>query len=250
MLKNLAKKFLEILPVKKYSIIDGSIIPKSNFRLCGQDFKDNSFYIKSAENEVDRLINHLGLNKKSKILDIGCGVGRLATGLIRVLGNINYIGLDIDQKSINWCNRYISKENPTFKFKLINAYNERYNPKGIKIDEKFQFDIVSESIDFVYLFSVFSHMIVEDMKIYLGDISRILKSNGKVFFTTFVEENVPKISFNPENYIKASCHRPLHVVRYEKDYLFSIINDQGYNIDKFTHRTEDNGQSALYLSKK
>ena len=37
------------------------------------------------------------------------------------------------------------------------------------------------------------------------------------------------------------------MVRYNKEYLFSIIDDSGFNISKFDHGSEANGQSGLYL---
>ena len=96
---------------------------------------------------------------------------------------------------------------------------------------------------------MFSHTTEEDFKIYLKDFSRILTQNGKVFFTTFIEDGVPNISINPKNY-RLKCRGPLHVVRYKKDYLFSILDELDYSILDFTHETEADGQSAVYLSKK
>ena len=37
---------------------------------------------------------------------------------------------------------------------------------------------------------------------------------------------------------------------YNKDYLFSILAEYEYSILNFTHRTEADGQSAIYLCKK
>jgi predicted SAM-dependent methyltransferase len=117
------------------------------------------------------------------------------------------------------------------------------------MDDTFRFESEPKSIDIVYLYSVFSHTIEEDMRIYLKDFSRILDDKGKLFLTTFVEEDVPDISINPENY-RFKCSSPLHVVRYRKDYLFSIFEEYGYSVLNFTYETETNGQSAIYLIKK
>jgi len=87
------------------------------------------------------------------------------------------------------------------------------------------------------------------MRAYLKEFLRILDDEGKIFFTTFVEENVQNISINPENY-RLKCSGPLHVVRYDKGYLFSILDGLGYSVLSFTYGTEADGQSAIYLSKK
>jgi len=243
------KTIKKILPIKKYVEVSGSIIPSRYSRCCGSEFKDDNYYLESGEKESNRLIDYFQCTQQSRILDIGCGQGRLPIGILRVIGEINYIGIDVDQKSINWCKQYIESKHPSFKFKHLNLYNERYNKNGNKIDAGFCFDVVENSVDIIYLFSVFSHTTEEDMRTYLKDFSRILDKGGKIFFTTFVEDDVPNVSINPENY-HLKCSGPLHIVRYNKDYLFSVLAEYGYSILNFTHRTEADGQSAIYLCKK
>ncbi len=92
-------------------------------------------------------------------------------------------------------------------------------------------------------------MTSEDLKIYLIEMSRILSSKGEKF-TTFVEDRVPDITLNPDSIMKTACHRPLHVVRYNKDFLLSIISKLRYHLNFFSHRSENNGQGELYFSKK
>ena len=88
------------------------------------------------------------------------------------------------------------------------------------------------------------------MRMFLSEFKRLLKNNGKVYLTMFVEENVPDVYINPENYYDHLNIGYKQIVRYEKNYVFSLLENMGYNIYKFAHRTEMNGQSALYLSKK
>jgi hypothetical protein len=159
------------------------------------------------------------------------------------------MGIDVHRRSIDWCKHYIERDHPSFQFKHLNLYNERYNENGVKMDDDFRFEIEPKSVDIIYLFSVFSHTTKEDMIIYLKDFSRILADKGKIFFTTFVEKDVPDVSINPKNY-RLKCSGPLHIVRYKKDYLFSVLDECGYSILSFTKGAEVDGQSAVYLSKK
>ena len=239
----------KILRSKKYVEVSGSIIPSKYRRYCGSEFKDDNFYLKSAEKEAKRLINYFQCTQQSQVLDVGCGQGRLPIGILRVIGDINYIGIDVDKKSIDWCKRYIQLKHPSFKFKHLNLHNERYNKNGVKIDEEFCFDLAENSVDIIYLFSVFSHTTEEDLRAYLNDFFRILDKRGKIFFTAFVENDVPNISINPESY-HLKCSGPFHIVRYNKDFLFSILDEYGFSILGFTHRTEADSQSAIYLRKK
>jgi len=75
-------------------------LPAKYLRYCGSRFKDNERYLNSALNEADRLLESLSVNKNSSVLDVGCGVGRLAIGLTQKLPEIkNYEGIDVSEKS-------------------------------------------------------------------------------------------------------------------------------------------------------
>ena len=232
---------------KPYVEIKGSILPPPDRRWCGTEFKDDEFYLRSAEEEAMRLVKHFGCDKSSRILDVGCGQGRLPIGLIRTIGDLDYIGIDVDRRSVEWCRKYIGQIHPTFKFMHLDLYNERYNRNGVRIDADFRFAVKTDSIDIVYLYSVFSHTTEEVLRIYLKEFARILRANGSMFFTTFVEEDVPNISINPEGY-SLKCSGPLHVVRYNKAYLISILEECGFELTMFSHATEADGQSGLYLT--
>ena len=229
--------------------IDGSIIPSRTTTIAGPKFKNYRLYLESSEKEAKRLVEHFQCNINSRVLDIGCGLGRLPIGILRITGEIDYTGIDVDNISITWCKRFIGKYHHSFKFHHLSVYNERYNNKGTKIDRDFHFDFPDSSVDIIYLFSVFSHTTEEDMRIYLKEFDRILRDNGFIFFTTFVEENVPDITFNPENY-SIKCSGPLHIVRYNKEYIFSIIEEYGFTIVNFAQSVEVDGQSGLYLGKR
>jgi len=251
LVKRLLRAARRALPgSKNHVLFSGSILPAPTDRFCGPEFRQDSFYLQSAEAEARRLVTQLSCDRDTRILDIGCGQGRLPIGILRVIGELSYIGIDVDRRSIEWCRKHIERKHPSFQFRLIDVVNERYNRKGAVLEREFRFGLPNKSIDIIYLYSVFSHMREEHMRIYLSDFMRILADTGRVFFTTFVEEGVPEVSINPDNYVLDRYSGPLHVVRYEKDYLFSILDGTGFAVGNFSHRTEADGQSAIYLSKK
>ena len=136
-----------LLPSKQYVKVPGSILAPPQSRWCGAEFKDDTFYVKSAEGEAHRLMNGLQCTNTSRVLDVGCGQGRLPIGMLRVIGEMNYLGLDVHQPSIEWCKRYIERDYPSFQFAHINVYNERYNKHGRKIERGFRFALEPESVD-------------------------------------------------------------------------------------------------------
>ena len=100
------------------------------------------------------------------------------------------------------------------------------------------------------MWGVFTNMRLNDARIYLSEISRLLRDGGRVFLTAFVEKNVPAESINPVGYVDYECKFPLHVVRYEQDALFAMFAACGLTIDEFSyHGGAHCNQSEIYLRK-
>ncbi len=230
--------------------LDGAVLPAADLRFCGSPFRDDAFYLRSADAEASRLTTRLGCHPGSRVLDIGCGQGRLATGLIRAVGALDYLGLDVHRASIRWCRRHIQAEHPTYRFERLGVANARYNPRGARLDARFRFDLPDRCGDIIYLFSVFSHMPEAELRVYLAEFQRVLARGGRVFFTTFVEDGVPPVSINPRGYAFAEPCGPLHVVRYERSHLFSLVEAAGFEVAEFVHGCEVDGQSGVYLRRR
>lgn len=228
--------------------IEGSRLPSRFAQTSGPKFGSYHLYLQSAVYEAERLKEHFGCRETTRVLDVGCGMGRLPTGLLRVIGAVDYTGIDVDAFAIRWCRKHIESRHPSFRFSHLGVYNERYQTDGKPLTPHFRFLFEDASLDIIYLFSVFSHTTEEDMRIYLNDFRRILSDGGGIFFTTFVEDDVPDITFNPPGY-QLRCQGPLHVVRYRKDYLLKLIQDTGFTTERFTYASEVNGQSGFYLRK-
>jgi ubiquinone/menaquinone biosynthesis C-methylase UbiE len=236
---------------KQQTIFDGSVIPARHLRLCGDDFKDDAYFLNSARKEADRLIEWCGLSKDSRLLDVGCGPGRLPIGIISRIETIeNYQGIDVDKRVIDWCSQYISSDHSNFHFLRVDVENTRYNPEGEKFSNQFKLPFDDQAFDIIYLYSVFSHMTDQDVELYLREFKRLLSPEGKIFLTAFIEGKVPDMSINPPDYRRKKWKGPLHCVRFEKNYFNSILSRTGFVIDKFVYEAETHGQSALYLAHK
>ena len=60
----------------------GQVLPAPHLRSAGPEFKDDAYFLKSARAEATRLVDDLGLTAESRVLEIGCGAGRLPIGLL------------------------------------------------------------------------------------------------------------------------------------------------------------------------
>jgi SAM-dependent methyltransferase len=227
----------------------GVTLPANHLRLCGAEFQDDAYYLASSQREVERLRTYCGLTAESRLLDVGCGVGRLAIGLSRQPGTLkHYQGIDVSPASIAWCQRHIAPRAPGFDFTHIDARNSRYNPGGQAISGQFRLPFDDGAFDIIYLYSVFSHMTLEDVGRYLEEYQRLLSEGGHIFLTAFVEEGVPDVMVNPPGY-RQQWAGELHCVRYNKDFFERLLNEKGFAVDHFVYGQETDGQSAFYLSK-
>lgn len=226
----------------------GVILPAKHLRLCGTRFWTDAYFLASAQREADRLIRHLGLSRESRVLDVGCGVGRLAIGIISRLGELTkYRGIDVSEPAIEWCRRHLSAEHPGFQFVHIDVRNPRYNPAGREIQPGFELPFAEQEFDIIYLYSVFSHMTTADVRAYLREFRRVLAPGGRVFLTGFLEEKVPEMSVNPAGY-RRKWSGELHCVRYERGFFERLTREQGFGVERFEYGQETDGQSAMYLS--
>ncbi|MBC8078684.1 MAG: class I SAM-dependent methyltransferase, partial [Chloroflexales bacterium] len=135
-------------------------------------------------------LNHFtriaGLLPHEAVLDIGCGVGRIALPLAGYLGNEGrYEGFDIVPAGVRWCQRHVTPFYPRFRFQLADIYNAEYNPNGRLEARDYVFPYADASFDFAFLTSVFTHMLPADVARYLAQIRRVLKPGGRCLATFF-----------------------------------------------------------------
>jgi SAM-dependent methyltransferase len=239
------KAYREIAPDRV--LHHSTILPAKHLRFCGVEFKDNEYFLNSAKAEAERLTARNHLSQHSRILDLGCGVGRLPIGILaKGLEIESYWGVDVDERSIRWCKKYIESKHSKFQFQHTNARNALYNPKGAELDTHFRLPFDDGSVDIIYMYSVFSHMLTDDIRLYTREFKRILAMGGSAFLTAFVEENVPDVVENPVGY-KMAWNGALHCVRYNSAFLSGLFKQAGFQVANFDHGLETDGQSGIYL---
>ena len=121
------------------------------------------------------------------VLEPGCGVGRDAISLTKVLSNKGqYIGFDIIKPSIEWCEANITSRYANFTFFYLDIQSQIHNPAGKRKTTQLQLPVKNRSVDRIVLHSVFTHMFEDDITHYLREFRRILKPNGRVMASFFV----------------------------------------------------------------
>lgn len=144
----------------------------------GGDFR------KIGEDLAALLVRH-GLKPEHRVLDIGCGVGRVALPLTRHITTGTYDGFDIVKRWIRWCRRHITPAHPNFRFTHANVYNSHYNRRGVPASQ-FRFPYEDASFDFVFATSVFTHLGPAAARNYLRESHRVLRPGGTFLGTFFL----------------------------------------------------------------
>lgn len=134
----------------------------------------------------DRLIADHGLRADSDVLDIGCGIGRVAVALIPVLTEGTYEGFDIVPQFIRWCSREITPRHPRFRFRLADVRNRQYNRHGGRPAAEYEFPFADAGFDVGLAASVFTHMEPDGVRRYLEEAYRVLRPGGSLACTFFL----------------------------------------------------------------
>jgi SAM-dependent methyltransferase len=141
------------------------------------------------------------------VLEVGCGVGRDAIPLARVLGEGgSYVGVDVSGPSIAWCREHITARHPNFGFAHLDIRSEFYNPQGSQAGHEISLPVASSSIDRIILQSVFTHMFEPDITHFLREFRRVLRRHGRVFASFFVldEESMGLAAETPARAVAGS----------------------------------------------
>jgi SAM-dependent methyltransferase len=126
---------------------------------------------------VSRELTSRGLRPEHRVLDIGSGIGNLALGLIGYLHG-GYDGVEIHPEAVSWCQKAITRRHPTFRFHRANLASLAYNPRGRVPASAYRFPFSDHDFDFIFLGSVFTHMLPDAVEHYVHEISRLLAPGG------------------------------------------------------------------------
>ncbi len=133
------------------------------------------------------MLEHFGLEPASAVLEVGCGLGRLAYELASYLdADGRYTGFDISPEAVAWLNEHYAPRLPGFQFDLADVSNARYRPSATLTPAEAKFPYSDDSFDVVCAFEVFMHVPLAGVRNYLAEIARVLRSGGTAVLTFVV----------------------------------------------------------------
>ena len=138
---------------------------------------------------LEYYIEYGGLRPYHRVLDVGSGIGRMAVPLTGYLSERgSYEGFDVVEAGVKWCARHISSRFPNFRFRYIPLKNDLYTSEGEEASDLI-FPYPDNEFDFIFLTSVFTHLLPEQVEHYLREIRRVLRPEGRVLATFFLITN-------------------------------------------------------------
>jgi SAM-dependent methyltransferase len=133
------------------------------------------------------LLDHANLKRDSRILDVGCGAGRIAAPLQYFLKETGrYEGIDIMPMGINHCVSKVTPRFPNFRFQQIDVFNSYYNPEGSARPEEYTFPFADGEFDIVLSTSVMTHLGPDAAARYVSETARVLRPGGTALHSFFV----------------------------------------------------------------
>ena len=205
--------------------------------------KDSDDNFRMMAGHLAQVLYRLGLRDEDALLDVGCGVGRLAIGLLdepRFRGR--YVGFDVSAKHVRWARRHLQPLSPRFRFRLVDVHNERYNPDGALTGDAVRFPVRSDAFDTACLFSVFTHFEAEDVATYLHELHRVLRPGGRAVATWFLWDegrrhdvetgDYPMVHQRDEHVLYADPERPLFAIAHHLDAVRALVADAGLDVER------------------
>lgn len=203
-------------------------------------------FAKIGESMLNLLIKHADLKSGEAVLDVGCGIGRIARCIVLHFGDsIRYSGFDVFRKGVSWCTENITPAYPSYTFSIVDVHNSAYNVTGKDKGSEYNFPYEDNSFDLVFLISVFTHMKSADTEQYISQISRVLKSGGRCFATWFLlnDESLESISRNVVKHLQfqyplddnsktINSETPEKAIAFKEKYVINVFKQYGLCVKK------------------
>ena len=182
-----------------------------------------------------------GLRPSDRVLDVGCGIGRMAIPLTGYLESGSYVGFDVGREMVTWCRRNVTPRHPSFEFAWAPIFNRKYNPFGSVGAAEFRFPYPDSSFDFAFATSLFTHLLAEEVRHYLAETARVLRPGSRCLLTFFLltpeavaeltaERAAPPFRYPIEGGLTTDARQPEEATAYRVEAVRSMLAEAGLEI--------------------
>ena len=132
--------------------------------------------------------DQLSLGPDSRVLDVGCGWGRLGLALMDTLDPERgiYEGFDPHRANIMWAQSHIMRRHGSYAFHIANIRNAIYKPDGRLDPECFSFPWAEGAFGHVVMHAVLPYLTSATLENYLRQSARVLESGGRLLLSGYL----------------------------------------------------------------
>ncbi len=187
------------------------------------------------------------LRDGDSLWDVGCGCGMLELALHDLGWKGRLIGTDIHKPCIDWAQGNIASRLEGHRFVHMDIYNDAYWRKGTLSAREWLDGFGEREFDVVVAKSLFTHVLPDELDVYLKGICERLKPGGRALLTFFILSGVQqdfatagrnRLSFRPYGDDgRCSIRNPMAptaAVAYDEQYLLDRLRAAGFRIDGHT----------------
>ena len=186
-------------------------------------------------NACTNVLTHCGLRDGMTVLDFGCGSGRVASKLGQKVQLRSFLGVDVIPELLDYAKTVCP---PSYVFQL----NQSLQIPGEK-----------GAYDFVYAFSVFTHLLQTEIVLYTNDIFNKLKPGG-LFLFSFLEmdKHWSVLEGDAVRHFTHGQPTPHLNMFLSRDQINTLAHQIGFKVARYIEPQDDAysiGQSIVLLKK-
>lgn len=185
----------------------GLPIPPENLWLGYGKDKKEYLYGKQQVDKMIELIKCSGFifSDKKRILDFGCGAGRMIRWLKPLADTCEIWGTDISADHIYWANQYLK---PPFNFAITTIIPH------LPFEDKY--------FDLIYAGSVFTH--IDDLtNAWLLELRRVLNTEGRLYITIQDKHSIQQLE-------TSAVYKQLWITKYVQEELLLNQNERDFEM--------------------
>lgn len=237
-------------------------------KVCGVEVERGPRFLEIGEEFLRHFIDLCGLRPDERVLDVGCGYGRMAIPLTGYLDESGrYEGFDIDAERVRWCSEHITPHHPNFHFRLADISSQRFNPGGASAAASYRFPYEDSSFDLAFCAFVFLYLLPDDLERYLSEMARVLETGGRCLVTLLllndeslrlIAEGKSRRPFDHDcgSYRTTAPGHEETTVAYRESFVRGLLESHGLEIDAPIHygrwagREDGLSQEDLIIARK
>jgi cyclopropane fatty-acyl-phospholipid synthase-like methyltransferase len=211
-------------------------------------FEDPALFVSSGRETLRQASELMGLLPSHRLLDLGCGCGRVAVPAMDFLDDSgSYAGLDVDSACVEWCRENIEAQDGRFSFTRLDVRSDSYNPSGAIPPDRAAFPFPDEDFDRALVSSVFTHLTEEGIVRYVAELRRVLRPGGVLLASLLLMNGAAESAVEAGTTSFGFRHRlerhswtldpnnPLDGVAVDETWFQSVVRENGLVLDQMVY---------------